>query len=435
MNYLEHQKEFGQQFDNNLKELNDLLNKIYSIRDQNNSKKDNLPIRLHSSTLDASSAFACISAILENRITMGETVKNYEESYSKYLGSKHSVLSSNSGSSANLLAISALCQSGKLNPGDKVIVPALSWSTTIFPLVQYGLIPIFCDCNDLDFNLSIKELEYLINIYKPKALMLIHTYGCPADMNQINDLCISNNLILVEDTCESMGAEWDGRKVGTFGDVSTFSSYYSHHICTLEGGLTCFKENYLREIAESIRSHGWVRHLNKDDNIFRDYENLDPGFIFKYVGYNLRLSEPQAAIGIEQLKQLNNFIRNRRRSAEIYTSFFKNHQDLFKYIKPNSRAYSSWFGFPLVLTGKLLGKRNQLRQLLLENNVESRPFLAGDFTLQPVVKSFKHIKSKNLKVSSSIASDGLAIPCHQDISEENIFKVISLFENFISQAI
>lgn len=435
MNYLEHQKEFGEQFDNKLKDLNDLLKKIYSIRDQNTKNKNDLPIRLHSSTLDASSSFACISAILENRITMGETVKIYEELYSNYLDSKHTVLSCNSGSSANLLAISALCQSGKLNPGDKVLVPALSWSTTIFPLVQYGLVPVFCDCNDLDFNLSITELESLINLHKPKALMLIHTYGCPADMTQINDLCNLNNLILIEDTCESMGAEWDGKKVGTFGESSTFSSYYSHHICTLEGGLTCFKEKYIHEIAESIRSHGWVRHLDKNDKIFKDYQNLDPGFIFNYVGYNLRLSEPQAAIGIEQLKQLNNFIKRRRRSAELYTSFFKNHQDIFKYIKPNTKAYSSWFGFPLVLTGKLLGKRKELRQMLLENNVESRPFLAGDFTLQPVVKNFKHFKSKNLKVSSSIASDGLAIPCHQDISEKNILKVISLFENFINQAI
>ena len=138
---------------------------------------------------------------------------------------------------------------------------------------------------------------------------------------------------------------------------------------------------------------------------------------------------------LKQLKQLNNFIKRRRRSAELYTSFFENHQDVFKYIKPNSRAYSSWFGFPLVLTGKLIGKRKELRQILLENNVESRPFLAGDFTLQPVVKSFKHFKSKNLKVSSSIASDGLAIPCHQDVSEENVLKVISLFEKFINQAI
>ena len=128
------------------------------------------------------------------------------------MGNTHKVLSCNSGSSANLLAISTLCQSGKLKKGDKVIVPALSWSTTVFPLVQYGLIPIFCDCNDLDFNISIDKFEKLIKDQKPKALMLIHTYGCPADMDAIKNICNLHNLILIEDTCESMGAEWNKKK-------------------------------------------------------------------------------------------------------------------------------------------------------------------------------------------------------------------------------
>ena len=433
MDYLKHQTEFGKSFDNKLRELDDLIKNIYELRNDNDLKVKNYPIRLHSSTLDAPSAFACVSAILENRITMGETVKDYENSYCDYLGRTHKVLSSNSGSSANLLAIAALCQSGKLHPGDKVIVPALSWSTTVFPLVQYDLQPIFCDANDEDFNISIEELENLIKNNAPKALMLIHTYGCPANMTQIKDLCDSHNLILIEDTCESMGADWDGKKAGTFGDVSTFSSYYSHHICTLEGGLTCFKDESICQIAESIRSHGWIRHLDKKDSIFKEYSNLDPGFIFNFIGYNLRLSEPQAAIGLEQLKKLNEFVKNRRRSAEIYTSFFENYQDIFKYIKPLKKAYSSWFGFPLVLTRKLAGKRKKLRKILLDNDIESRPFLAGDFTLQPVVKKFKHLKSNNLKVSSSIASDGLAIPCHQSISETDIEKVLSIIKKFIIQ--
>lgn len=435
MNYLKHQNEFGEDFNIKLKELERLIRGIYKVRDENEFKSKNSQIRLHSSTLDASSSFACISSILENKITMGETVKDYENSYASFLGNTHKVLSCNSGSSANLLAISTLCQSGKLKKGDKVIVPALSWSTTVFPLVQYGLIPIFCDCNDLDFNISIDKFEKLIKDQKPKALMLIHTYGCPADMDVIKNLCDSYNLILVEDTCESMGAEWDKKKAGTFGDISTFSSYYSHHICTLEGGLTCFKEESDKQIAESIRSHGWIRHLNEDNQIIKNNKNLDPAFIFNYVGYNIRLSEPQAAIGLEQLKKLNTFILNRRKSAKRYTSFFEDYQDIFKYIKPLPKAYSSWFGFPLVLTGKLAGKRKKLRELLLKNSIESRPFLAGDFTMQPVVKSFKHYKSENLEVSSSIASDGLAIPCHQNISEENISKVLSLFKNFINKEI
>lgn len=435
MNYLRHQTDFGKDFDEKIDELDELIKKIYKVKNNNTSNNNDLPIRLHSSTLDASSSFACIRSILENRITMGPIVKAYEDLYSNYLGNTHNILSSNSGSSANLLAISSLFQSGKLKTGDKVIVPALSWSTTVFPLVQYGLIPVFCDSNDIDFNLSNTNLQRLIEIHKPKALMIIHTYGCPADMDVITDLSSKNNLILIEDTCESMGSEWDNKKSGTFGDVSTFSSYYSHHICTLEGGLTCFRNKEDYEIAESIRSHGWIRHLDKNNKIFHENPDLDPSFIFKYIGYNVRLSEPQAAIGLEQIKRLESFVERRKFAAAKYISFFVNYQDIFKYIKPLKKANSSWFGFPLVLNGKLKGKRTELRNLLLENNIESRPFLAGDFTLQPVVKSFLHYKDTSLKISSSIAKDGLAIPCHQDISENNITKITSVIHSFINKEI
>ena len=227
-----------------------------------------------------------------------------------------------------------------------------------------------------------------------------------------------------------MGAEWDNQKAGTFGNVSTFSSYYSHHICTLEGGLTCFRDSSDLMIAESIRSHGWLRHLSKDNQIFKEYSMLDPKFIFNYIGYNLRLSEPQAAIGLEQIKQLNLFVKKRTISALIYTSFFSSYQDIIKYIKPKDKANSSWFGFPLVLTGKLKGKRDKLREKLIKNNIESRPFLAGNFAIQPVVKNFEHHKDNDLNVSQSISEDGLAIPCHQDISEEDIDKITTIIKDF-----
>ena len=435
MNYLSHQGEFGEEFNSKLEELKIFLENIYNIRKQNESDSEKSSIRLHSSTLDSSSTYACIRAILENKITMGSLVKSYEDFYSLYIGGSHKVLSCNSGSSANLLAISTLVQASKLKKGDKVIVPALSWSTTIFPLVQYGLIPIFCDCNDLDFNISINNLQVLIEKYQPKALMLIHTYGCPADMNEISKITKNNKMILIEDTCESMGADWANQKAGTFGEVSTFSSYYSHHICTLEGGLTCFRDSSDLKIAESVRSHGWLRHLDKDDDIFKKYSMLDPKFIFNYIGYNLRLSEPQAAIGLEQIKQLDSFVAKRTKSAEIYTSFFKDYQDLIKYIKPKEKANSSWFGFPLVLTNKLKGKREKLREKLINNNIESRPFLAGNFTIQPVVSNFEHLKDNDLTISQSISENGLAIPCHQDINEKDINKVTSIIKEFLDDEI
>ena len=435
MNYLSHQEEFGEEFNSKLEELKVFLENLYEIRNQNESDKKDRSIRLHSSTLDSHSTYACMRAILENKITMGSLVKSYEEFYSLYIVGSHKVLSCNSGSSANLLAISTLVQASKLKKGDKVIVPALSWSTTIFPLVQYGLIPIFCDCNDFDFNISVNNLRILIDKYNPKALMLIHTYGCPADMDEISKIIKSNEMILIEDTCESMGAEWGKKKAGTFGNISTFSSYYSHHICTLEGGLTCFRDNSDLKIAESIRSHGWLRHLDKDDLIFKKYSMLDPKFIFNYIGYNLRLSEPQAAIGLEQLKQLDMFVSKRTKSAEIYTSFFKQYQDLIKYIKPKEKAVSSWFGFPMVLTDKLKGKREKLRERLIEKNIESRPFLAGNFTIQPVVSNFEHIKDNDLTISQSISENGLAIPCHQDINEQDIDKVTSTIKDFLDDEI
>ncbi len=329
MNYLDQQSEFGDKFESSLKNLEKSIKDIYKIRNKYEASIEESSIRLHSSTLDYKSTYACLNAILKNKITMGELVKIYEKDYEEYLKGSYSVLSCNSGSSANLLAISTLIQSKKLEKGDKIIVPALSWSTTIFPLVQYGLVPVFCDCNDLDFNISIKNFRNLIEEHHPKGLMIIHTYGCPADMDSICSICKENNMVLIEDTCESMGAEWDGLKAGTFGEISTFSSYYSHHICTLEGGLTCFKNNSDFKIAESVRSHGWVRHLNKNDEIFKLYPLLDPSFLFNYIGYNLRLSEPQAAIGINQLQLLDSFVEKRSKSASLYTNFFSKYQIIF----------------------------------------------------------------------------------------------------------
>ncbi|KGG16349.1 MULTISPECIES: DegT/DnrJ/EryC1/StrS family aminotransferase [unclassified Prochlorococcus] len=430
MSYLKHDNEFGAEFDSALNELQICIQKLYSIRAIQETN-ENKPIRLHDSTIESSSAYSCIRAIVRNQITMGKLVDFYEKSYSDYLGGSFKSLSCNSGSSANLLAISTLMQSGRLSVGDKVIVPALSWSTTVFPLVQYGLVPVFCDANDTDYNIDTYHLKSLIKKYNPSAIMLIHTYGCPADMNQICSLCNENNMLIIEDTCESMGAEYSGRKAGTFGEVSTFSTYYSHHICTLEGGFTCFKDEELLSLAKSIRSHGWLRHLEDNDPIFSQYKELDKGFLFSNIGYNLRLSEPQAAIGIEQIKMLDSFIENRKQMAMIYSEYFQNHKDIFSFIEPLPEANSSWFGFPLVLKGRLDKQRRHFRDFLLDKKIETRPFLAGDFTIQPVMNKFQHIKDGDFSVTSAITSSGLALPCHQGLKSKDIEKILYYVDQFI----
>ena len=416
MDYFKHESFLDKNFSEILKDLETSINKIYRVK--NEIKNQDKVIRLHSSTLDEESTYACLETLVRDRITSGEITNKYEKSFSKVMNN-YSVVSNNSGSSANLLSIATLIERNILRPGDIVIVPSLSWSTSVFPLVQYGLIPIFCDANAVDYNIDPTKLIQICKLYSPKALLLIHTYGCPADMDQIMEIVEDFNLVLIEDTCESMGSEWRGKPAGTFGRVSTFSSYFSHHICTLEGGLTCFKYDEDAQIAKSIRSHGWIRHYPENSKIFELYPEIDRSFMFDNIGYNIRLSEPQAAIGFEQLKKLKKFIQSRRKIAQLFTDFFCEYEDCISFIKPKSGAYSSWFGFPIVLKRNLEGKANLVRKELMKKNIESRPFLAGDFSIQPVSKKYKNIVFSENEVCLDIQKNGFALPCHQSLKVED----------------
>ncbi len=430
MEYFAHESFLNNDFSEKLKNLQISINKIYEIKEA--IKNQDKVIRLHSSTLDKESTFACLETLLRDKITTGEITEKYEKAFSGMMKS-YSVVSNNSGSSANLLAVSTLIQRKILKPGDKVVVPSLSWSTSVFPLVQYGLIPIFCDANDIDFNIDHNKLIEICELYSPKAMLLIHTYGCPSDMDQIMDVVNNFQLVLIEDTCESMGSEWKGQPSGTFGRVSTFSSYFSHHICTLEGGLTCFKYQEDAQIAKSIRSHGWIRHYPEDSEIFKQYPDIDRFFMFDNLGYNIRISEPQAALGLEQLKKLKSFIKTRREIASLFTKFFYEYDDYISFIKPKKGAYSSWFGFPIILKKDLEGQVNFIRKELMKKNIESRPFLAGDFSIQPVSKKYKNIVFAKNDVCRNIQKNGFALPCHQSLKIEDFEYIKESLNSILSK--
>lgn len=435
MNYFQHRKSFGTEFDRCLEKIKEEVFAAYKLKNQTNAIDDqSKPVRLHASTIDGKTAYAAFEAILKDNITMGDNVNEYEKKYSGYLGRQFTALSCNSGSSANLLLIATLVHCGVLRKGDKVVVPSLCWSTTVFPLVQYGLIPIFCDADANDFNIDISIFEEICRIEKPKALFLIHTYGCAADMDAITAICNQYNVILLEDTCESMGAEWNAQKVGTFGLASSFSTYYSHHICTLEGGFAAFSDAEHALWAKSIRSHGWVRDFPRTHPIIQDHPEIDSSFLFASLGYNLRLSEPQAAMGIEQLEQLDTFIIERRRTADRLTKAVSNYDDCFSWLQPKTGAYSSWFGFPIVLKGPFLNKRDQFRSFLKAKGIESRPFLVGDFTKQPIAQGLG-VSSYSSKTVSSIMESGLAIPCHQSLDESEVERMISAIALFVKENI
>lgn len=428
MNYFERSVPQKKNLDKCIEKISGEIDLLY-----NQSSNDDEFIRLHSSTLGKDEFLALSRAILEGNITLGKYNNKYE-TIAKDIFASNFCVSSNSGSSANLLAISSLIQSNKLKRGDKVIVPALAWSTTIFPLVQYGLIPIYVDMCPTTFNLNPKDVAECIKKYEVKAIMLIHTYGNPADMEFFKNFCDSNGLLLIEDTCESMGALWEDQPVGSFGILGTFSSYYSHHICTLEGGLTVCKDKYISDLMRSIRSHGWTRGIDFDLSEVKNIDKLDPEFMFLNMGYNLRLSDPQAAIGCVQLLKLNSFIERRRKAAEYFIKVINNSKILsfhLKYQKVLDKALSSWFGFPLIFEKISSEDLKELRKILLNFKIETRPFLAGDFSLQPVNKNFPNICFNSLPNLKVIQGNSLALPCHQHITFDEIDKVCSIMENYL----
>ncbi|MBV8939053.1 MAG: aminotransferase class I/II-fold pyridoxal phosphate-dependent enzyme, partial [Alphaproteobacteria bacterium] len=274
---------------------------------------ENPAVRLHEPGFGAEEINAMIAQSLSTFVTMGKQVRKFEEQCADYFGSTFALMN-NSGSSANLLAIAALANpawNDPLKAGDEVIVPALSWATTVWPLVQHNLVPVFVDCDAATYNFDYAKLEAAITS-KTRAIMLVHVYGNPCDMDIILALAKKHDLYVIEDTCESMGATFKGKHVGTLGDCGTMSFYYSHHITTFEGGI-CFTDNFdLVELMRVLRAHGWSREADEKEKYIREYPDIDPRFIFINQGYNLRPTEVQAAMGMQQLPKLAHYVKNRR---------------------------------------------------------------------------------------------------------------------------
>ena len=287
-----------------------LENAIQQCWDDNPSNKFNIDkpiVRLHEPTFNADEIIAFTNQMLTTKVTMGEKVTEFEKKYCDKYGYKHGV-SNNSGSSANLLMLSVLTSKltkNNLIKGDEIILPALTWSTTVWPVIQMGLVPVYVDCNLQTFNMDTNKIEEAISD-KTKAIFSVPIYGNPCEMDDILSICKKYNLILIEDCCESMGAKYKDKYVGSFGRVASFSFYYSHHITTLEGGICVTDDHDLSEMMRIKRAHGWVRQVENKDKWTTLYKDFDPKFLFVNDGYNLRITEPQAAMGILQIDKIDN---------------------------------------------------------------------------------------------------------------------------------
>tara|TARA_B110000003_G_C16649912_1_gene533719 strand:+ start:1679 stop:2839 length:1161 start_codon:yes stop_codon:yes gene_type:complete len=363
--------------------------------------------KLASSTWNEKELNAIQTVIDKDMFSMGESVKKFEENFAKYLDSKYCVMTS-SGSTANLLATAALffTKNPKLKRGDEVIVPAVSWSTTYFPLQQYGLKLKFVDI-DLDtLNYDLNALEESISS-STKMIMIVNLLGNPNDFDKINDIIMGKDIFLIEDNCESMGATFNGKQAGTFGIMGTFSTFFSHHIATMEGGFVTTDDEELYHILLSIRAHGWTRNLPKKNKVSNKSDDwFKESFRFVLPGYNVRPLEMSGAIGIEQLKKLPKFLEIRRKNAEYFVKLFKNHTD---FIIQRDIDKSSWFGFSLIIKPESNLIRKDVIKKLDDNKIECRPIVTGDFTQNEVMRFFEYTIHKELTNAKYLHENGFFI--------------------------
>jgi CDP-6-deoxy-D-xylo-4-hexulose-3-dehydrase len=357
--------------------------------------------------------------------TMGKKVKEFEKQHARYLGVKYCVMV-NSGSSANLLMVAALFY-GK-NPffsrGDEVIVPAVSWGTSYFPLYQYGLKLRFVDIDLNTLNYSIESLESAITS-KTKLIMVVNILGNPNDFTKINEIAANHDLVVIEDNCESMGADFQGRKTGTFGVMGSFSTFFSHHISTMEGGSIVTDNEELYHILLSLRAHGWTRDLPDVNHVCnkKNQDSFIESFRFVLPGYNVRPLELEGAIGVEQLKKIPVFIENRRKNGARIQRVMKEHPDL---LIQKEIGNSSWFGFSLVIRPGSKLTRGKLFDRLSILGFESRPIVAGNFSKSETMKYFDYEIPFELKNAEYIDSNGLFIGNHNFNMYDAIDKIAQI---------
>lgn len=337
-----------------------------------------------------------------------------------------------SGSAANLLTIATLVYSGRLKRGSKVVVPAVSWSTTYAPLEQFGMNLVFCDIDSETLNLSVDSFRKIVeNDSEIKMLFAVNLLGNSNDYEQILDICHRHNIILIEDNCESLGAKYKSKYLGTIGLIGTYSTFYSHHMCTMEGGIAITKDKELYEYMLAIRAHGWTRNLPEGSSIYQKKD--DPfyeSFNFIVPGFNLRPLEMEGAIGLRQLKKVDGMIKARKDNAKYFLEKISKYKDIRT---QKEIGESSWFGFSLVLQGDLVNKRDELVEALRNANIECRPIVAGNFTRNSVIKYMDYEIPYTLDNADDIHYHGLFIGNHSSNNNAQVDYFIEVLDKFLNK--
>jgi CDP-6-deoxy-D-xylo-4-hexulose-3-dehydrase len=375
------------------------------------------PIKLVQDTIDNKDIDQLIEWLKTYpRLTKDKLTVELENKFANWVGSKYSVFV-NSGSSANLLMLYACKISGILKSGDKVLVPSLSWATDLAPILQLDLKPILVDCNLENLSIDLNNLEKLISEHQPKVLLLVSVLGLSPDMDMIVEICNKHNITLLEDNCESQGTKFNNKKLGTFGKMASFSTYFGHIMSTIEGGFITTDDEKIYELLKMLRSHGWVKDssLWVKEKLAKEWKTSEFNQLYTFYapGFNLRSTDLQAFIGIKQLDKVDKMIEQRNKNFQLFKQLLK---DKTWFPKEHSLSFTSSFCIPIIFKTKE-NKENAIKEFL-ENDIEIRPLIAGSMGKQPMyVIRYGELSLPNCDI---IDERGMYIPNHPLLTEDEI---------------
>lgn len=419
--------------DQQLQKMIKKLIEIYFERQSNKFIPGETKIPLQIPSYGSEEVGEVLDSLLTTFVTMGKKVQIFEDEFAKYLGAKHAIMV-NSGSSANLIALSILTNESlrdRILPGEEVIIPATNWVTTMNPIGDVGAIPAIVDVELDTMNIDVDKIEAAIT-GNTRAIMPVHMLGNPAKIKEIMEISEKHDLFVVEDSCEAHGAMVDGKKVGTFGDMGTFSFFFSHHISTIEGGMVVTDNEEYAELAKSLRVFGWARNLKNYDSYAKVHPNIDKRFLFVNKGFNMRPTDLQGAIGMHQIKKLERFIAIRRENAAYWTKRFREFSDYLIIHEERPGTRHVWFGQPVTVKEDAPFTRDEMTQYLEAHKIETRPVQVSNIAKQPSIKFVKHRIVGDLKNSQYIMDHSFFFGNHQGIGKEEREYVANTIADFIN---
>lgn len=419
------------------KKVRELLKEYFAITSSEFEANTNyLPLSV--APYDGNDIANGLEAFFDNWPTSGPRVEALEEQMSNLVGKKNSIML-NSGGSANFLILYLLTshhaeKDRRLVKGDEVITPAVTWSTTVGPIIQNGLVPVFADVQLSTYDIDIKSIKRCLSD-KTRALMIVHPLGHPCNMDKIMELCEKENLILIEDNCESIGAKYSDSYLGSFGDFSSFSFYFSHHVSSIEGGMICTDNDNYADALRSMRANGWFREIRSESNIKRiisENPHLEKSFLFPFIGFNLKSTDFAAGLVSDQLTRFEDFMRIRSEAARTITACLEKYKEILILPIEREKCKHTWFTYPIVLKDDCPFTKSKFVKHLSDSNIENRPIIAGNIVHQPFLKDYKY-RADNLPTSDLVMKNGFFIGLHHHMDKNRVKYLCNVLDKFLGE--